>query len=421
MQSQTKTDAETLRPLAERILDLSQRPSEAEKKKLWADHQALKPVSRVPISVYYEGIPTRQWSIALGDNFIKCSGALARSIELDLRVRIWMAENVPDDRIVWPTILVNAPVIERQGWGVEMKWKYSEDELGAKGYDPPFADEIDLDRLTVPILEHDPKAVADTVAEARELVSGLLTVYPVYADLDTFAPFDTATSMRGMENLLLDTALEPDKVIGLMDFITSATVLHLQRREENGWLNVHPDSTKKYQQVGFRVQCAYLGDDFSSRKPKLSDEWVYISQQTSAGLGPRDYARFVNPSNVQLALPFVNDTVYYHGCECLDEKMEILAELPHLRRFHVSPWTSLSKARDKFQGRVVLEVHDHPGKVFFSDSPEETRARVRWLLDTADGHPMDLNLSDISSVNDNFALLTRWAEIARQEIDLVCG
>jgi len=81
----------------------------------------------------------------------------------------------------------------------------------------------------------------------------------------------------------------------------------------------------------------------------------------------------------------------------------------------VSPWSSLEKARDRFQGRVVLEVHDHPGKVFFGATEDDIRRGLRILIDQAVGHPMDLNISDIHSFNGQPELLTLWARIAQEE------
>jgi hypothetical protein len=126
------------------------------------------------------------------------------------------------------------------------------------------------------------------------------------------------------------------------------------------------------------------------------------------------FAEFVHPYNVRLARSFSNQTVYFHGCERLDHKLDVLATLPNLRRFHVSPWSSAEAAREKFQGRVVLEVHAHPGRVFFSYSRREMKQEIDRLLRAAEGVPLDINLSDIHSVNGDPRLLTQWAEAAQE-------
>ncbi|MFH0939466.1 MAG: hypothetical protein V1899_09335 [Planctomycetota bacterium] len=88
---------------------------------------------------------------------------------------------------------------------------------------------------------------------------------------------------------------------------------------------------------------SYLPVGFAERKPRLTDEWPYVSAQTSAGLGPKQYADFVHRYNCRLAEIYTSG-VYYHGCECLDQKLPIIATLPNLRRHHVSPWSSVAAA-----------------------------------------------------------------------------
>ena len=85
-----------------------------------------------------------------------------------------------------------------------------------------------------------------------------------------------------------------------------------------------------------------------------------------------------------------------------------------MRRFHVSPWSSVERAVEVFKGSMVLEVHDHPGKTFLLKEKEDMKKPIQDLVERAGGHPMDLNLSDIHSFNNNPSLLTQWAECAQE-------
>ncbi len=407
-----ETDIRILHPLIERLVELANLPSEDRKKRLWADHQALLPTRKIPVCVYYEGIPGSQWDTMFGSDHLQTEDSLARSIEFDLKRRIWMAENVPDDHIVWPSVTIHAPMKIVQNWGVSIQWSSSIHPLGARGYKPPFEEQIDLSQLTQPVYRFDTEATQTLKDKATELTQGMLDVFVHYASMG-YAPFDVATSMRGMTNLMMDVVECPDQVTGLMAFLTDAEIAHETWREQNNCINVFPDRTQTYQQVGFRVHCAYLPAGFGDRKARLEDEWTYLSQQTSAGLGPEQYRDFVQPFNVALASLFSQETVYYHGCECLDQKLAVLASTPNLRRFHISPWSSVAKARDVFQGKMVLEVHDHPGRVFFGATREEIRTNLRCLVQQAQGHPMDLNISDIHSFGGKPEMLSLWAEIAQ--------
>ncbi|HOX08451.1 MAG TPA: hypothetical protein PK280_18795 [Planctomycetota bacterium] len=407
-------DREILRPLTERILELSARPGEDVKKELWARHNALQRTSRIPVCVSFEGIPGPQWDLMFGSNHLACSGDLARRIEFDLRKRVWMAENVPDDHVVWAAVLLPAVPAGKPDWGVPVEWHHSGDDLGAKGYDPPFAAGIDLARLRPARTEVDEAATAARLEQAAELLGGRLAVHPRYETLGE-GPFDTAVQFRGMENIFLDVFDSPEQVHALMAFITDAILADHRNREARGWINSPPDPSGRYQMIPMMRHIAgFLPPDFAGRRPRLSDEWPYVTAQTSSGLGPDQYAEFVGRYNARIAEFYTRGTVYYHGCECLDQKLGAISGLPNLRRHHVSPWSSVRAAAEHYRGSVVLEVHAHPGKVFFGASREDMRAELDGLLAAAAGHPLNLNLSDIHSVNGDPTTLRTWAEEARQ-------
>ncbi len=406
-------DRETLEPLVDKIVELSQGPEQEVRKQLWARFNALQPVSKPPVCVTYGGIPGRQWDLMFGRNHLRCADPLARHIEFDLKKRIWVEQNVPDDNVTWPAVLVPAVVGSPPDWGVPVGWRSPDDELGAKEITAPFADHIDLTRLQVPRTEVDDAATQSKLDHTSELVGGRLAVHPTYPGLGK-AVFDDAVQLRGMERLLTDVIDSPGTVHAMMTFITDAVVADHNQRERRGWINAPPDPTGRYQMVPiFRHVAAFLPADFADRKPLLRDEWAYISAQMSAGLGPDMYAEFVHRYNCPLAELFVDNTVYYHGCECLDRKIDSIASLPNLRRFHVSPWSSVARAAETFQGSVLLEVHAHPTEVFFAATRDDMRSELVGLLEAADGHPLCLNLSDIHSVADNPDTLRTWAEVAQ--------
>jgi uroporphyrinogen-III decarboxylase len=410
-------DKDILKPLVDQILNFAADPGMEKRKKMWADHQALQQTEKVLICVWYEFIPEPQWKLMLGRGYLRCRSVLARDIERELRKRLWAAQHVPDDHIVWSTVSVPATVSREVDWGVCFSMSGTDeqvdDPLEAKRYVPAFPDRIEPERLRFSDWLIDEQETARSVEEARKLTDDRLQIAVSYPDLG-FSPFDLAAGMRGLEELMLDVYDAPQRVHELMDIITSAFEQHHRNREQRGWLNVVPSSDGRYTQVGFRVHCAHIPSDLDQSKPALRHEWAYISAQTSSGLGPEMFAEFVHPYNVRLARCFSNQTVYYHGCEQLDHKLAVLSTLPNLRRLHVSPWSSIEAAREKFQGSVVLEVHAHPGRVFFGYSREDMKEEVARLVHAAQGVPLDLNLSDIHSVNGDPRLLTQWTEAAQE-------
>ena len=414
----TKQEKEILKPLVEELLKFALLPVQERKKKMWAEHQAFKKTEKVPVSVYYEGIPSTQWELILGKDFLKNESALAREIELDLRKKLWMIKNVPDDHIVWPMITIMAKVSRQADWGVPIKWVGTDENdknpEHARMLEPPFKDSIEIERIKFTDMDIANRETVKMINLASELVDGKLSVFANYDNLG-YSPFDRAVEFRGLENLLVDAYDAPEKVKDLMQIITEALLRHHKNREEKGWLN-SPTVDNKYLAFPMRVHAAYLREGFDLRKLKLCDEWAYISAQTSSGFGPEMYAEFVQPYDKKLAEFFTNKTVYYHGCESLDQKARVIKTLPNLRRFHISPWSSVRAIREETQDKFVYEVHDHPGKVFFGMTKEDMKKAIKELTDEAKGSVFELNISDIHNINGNPLLLRDWAEAAQETV-----
>lgn len=408
-------DKDILAPLVDELVERAGQPGEESKRRMWADHQALRRggvgKAKIPVTVYYEGIPAEIWQGWLGE-FVTCVDPVARSIERDLRKRLWIARNVPDDHIVWPAVFVWTRATKSADWGVPLEHHRPKESLGAYAYAPPLKDALDTSRIRFTDQQIDPAETARAVEKATELTGGKVAVHVSYPALG-HCPFDLAVDLRGMEQIMMDAIERPEALLALMEIITAGYEQHHQTRQRLGHIDRHVSADGKYLMSGFRVH-AWHAPMGPTRPPTLSDEWAYVSAQTSAGFGPAFFEQFVHPFNCRLARYFTNRTVYYHGCETLDRKFDALASLPNLRRMHVSPWSSVATAVAKFGDRVVLEVHAHPGKVFFGGTADSIRAELRELIAAADGAVIDLNLSDIHSVDGRPETLGLWARVAQE-------
>ncbi|MBC8230327.1 hypothetical protein H8E77_12335 [bacterium] len=411
-----KTDKEILRPIIDEYLEIANDAIQDERKELWARHNALMPTKKIPISVYYEGMPAQHWNLMFGENYLQCRDSMARSFEFNLKRQIWMERNVPDDHIKWTAVWINAASRSIRNWGVSMGWKRPQESLGAGQVTPPFADKIGISQLTMPEVEVDERETTELKEKAEELVERRLKVFVSYPDMG-FNPFDILIRMRGMDNLFIDMYDRPEVVHELMSFIEEALVGSYKKREERGWINVSPFDDSKYQAVGFRVNCAYLAEDFRHRKPNLADEWIYVSDQTSEGLSPKQYEEFVHRYHIRMAEFFTRKTVYHHACENTDSRIDIIRNLPNLRRYHVSPWTNIELAREKLQDKFVLEVHAHSSNVAMAYTRKEMREELKHYIDVAGDVNIDLNLSDIHSINGRPDVLREWSEVAQELAD----
>ncbi len=410
------SDREILKPLVERTLELAGRPDEARKKELWARLNALLPVEKIPVSLTFEGIPRRQWDAMFGEKHLRCQGELAREIEFYLKQRVWMAENVPDDHVIWPAVAIPAVYLpQHHQWGVELRRAHTDDELGSTAEIAPFAEDVDMARLRRPYTDVDEAGTATHLAEASELLDGRLSVFPTYATLGE-SPFEWAVKLRGMQQLFYDAYDNPQIIHALMTFVTEATLADHRHREAHGWINCPVEPSGRYQMtLTWRQIATYPLPDFDPRHPRICDERAYVSAQSAFGFGPKMFAEFVHPYNSRLAALFPPKSVYFHGCECLDQKLDVIATLPNLGRHHVSAWSNVALATEKYQGAVVLEVTTHP--MLVCAGRQEMRDTMAGLARAAAGHPMTLGITDIYNFGGEPDNLRRWAEAAQDAVD----
>ena len=426
------SNQEILKPLVDRVLELSIRPEEETKKELWARHNALQSTDKIPVCLTFGSILDSDWDLMFGKGHLQCQGedeygvithggiagatqhTLARHIEFHLKKVVWMAEHVPDDHVVWPALPIPAVYsASHHQWGVDLTWSVGGD-LGSAAIVAPFPDEVDWATLRTPRTSVDKAATLARLARASELVGRRLEVYPHYAGLGQ-SPVEWVVRMRGLERIHFDLYDNPELVHALMDFVTRSIISDHRHREENGWLNFPPDPSGRYQmETTFRHITSYVPRDYAERRPLLSDEWPYVSAQSAAGFGPAMYEEFIHQYHCRIAELYNAKTVYYHGCENLDHKLDVIATLPNLGRHHVSPWSSVALAAQKFQGSVVLEVHTHPSKFAMGATCEDFEKEMAALVDAADGHPMNLCITDLHNLGGDPDTLRRWAHAAQE-------
>ncbi len=159
-------DRELRDSLVDRIFARAAQPNRDYKKELWAWHNALPTTANIPVCVTVEGIPGPEWRFMRGGNPLRCQTPLARTFEMYLRTRIWAAENIPDDHVLWPAVAVDAGCAFAADWGTPLDWERPRGPLSAGVYRAPFVKGIHCSRLRPARIEVD--------------VSGRYPMIPIY-------------------------------------------------------------------------------------------------------------------------------------------------------------------------------------------------------------------------------------------------
>jgi hypothetical protein len=400
--------------LIDRVEEAAADPRYARRKEMWTRHNRLERASKAPVCVFLPsgGYPLI-WQELIPPDTLVAHDPLARSIELQLRQKLYKHDHIPDDEVLLPTIWVSAvrpAASEPEGDGAARLWglpfrRHQVDRLsGTYKVDPVVTSAADLARLSHPRYEVDAVATRVRCERATEMVGGRLPV-KVATDELAASPSETVVSLMGIDAVLYGVLDCPDLIHQMMEFVTDGYIAyHLQREAAGG---IDPEASWKS-----RVHYEALPPDADPRRLRYS--WAYIAAQSLCGLSPAMYAEFVQPYHARLAAVLGHNRVYYHGCEDLTAKISIIRQLPNLRRFHISPWTNLESAVAQLGRSMVLETHVHPGDTLLGHTPDQMRAALERIMRLAGHCVLDINLSDIHTTGRNPAVLTTWAQTAQE-------
>jgi len=398
----------------DRLLEACADERYAKRKVAWTRHQHLEKTEKTPVHVHLpvNGGYSPVWQEIIPERELIHHDGLAHGVELQLRQKLYKHDSIPDDDVILPALHVDA-AFRTPGdemWGVKLERLEAGlgyDHGGAYKPVPVIESEADVAKLRYPEVDIDEAETARRVEQATDLVDGRIPVI-VGADRLGASPFEIVVRLRGMDRLLFDFVDSPGLVHRLMDFVTTGTERFLREVDRRRLFDV-PGSW-----LGCRVHYEEMGPAVLTASAGIDAHWAYISAQSAASISPGMFRDFLQPYHERLARLYQPGRVYYHGCEDLTAKYRVIRSTPNLRRFHVSPWSDFAVLAGEIGRTAVIERHVHPADNILLFTEEQMAADVTRQMEIGGDLIMDLNLSDIHTVNHRPERLTTWARIAQQ-------
>ena len=119
-----------LRQLANRVSEIADLPVQEERRALWKRHHALAK-ERPLVLIFPEG----SWRELLPEDQWVCQDAFLRSLERQLKIKIYTHEKFDTDYVVEKTLNISKH-IGHTGWGLDITHNESKDPRGAWGFLP---------------------------------------------------------------------------------------------------------------------------------------------------------------------------------------------------------------------------------------------------------------------------------------------
>ncbi|MBN1639939.1 MAG: hypothetical protein JXA09_01795 [Anaerolineae bacterium] len=404
-------DVEILRDLARRYAEVAAQPIQDERRDLWRQHNSL--IRTRPL-IYVRAFAWRE----MAASELQCEDPFYRAHENYLRQELYRS-TFGDDYIIEPWITQRAThVIPPEGpWGVKVARIPSPDPRGAWKYDPPLKEPEDIARLVPPHHVIDEAATARNVARLQDAVGDILEVNVSRAPLYTIWHADISTDLaylRELGQLMWDMVDRPAWLHELLAFMRDGVLRTHQEAEDAGdWrLADHYNQAMAY--------AMELEDPRANSEPVTRDAlWVFVAAQEMAQVGPAMHDEFM----LQYQLPIMSHfgLASYGCCEDLTHKIDILRQIPNLRRIAVSPFASAERCAEQIGETYVMSWRPSPAEmVSLGFDPDRVRRVTRDALAAADanGCHIDITLKDVETVQGDPRRVPEWVRVVRETIGL---
>ncbi|MBM3494161.1 MAG: hypothetical protein FJX72_07560 [Armatimonadetes bacterium] len=400
-------DRDIIRRLSGRWMELAGQPVMAERKRLWT---ALKDLRAERAMVLFE-----TWSLLdyVSESELECADPALRGIERHMRWVIRQAEEVGDDTVVEPVWRVGWQV-HGTDYGVPIEAEHARDAEGdavAYRYNHPIRTPSDVDKLRPREWRVDREGTLEWVATLERLFGDILPV-TLHGTQSLHAGL-TGELFRliGNDNLMVWVYDEPDAIRRIMEYLRDDRIAQYRWLEAEGLLGLNSHWT--FVGSGSPGYVTALPQNREPGSVRLSDLWVWMESQESAGISPSMFARAFLPYMADVARLF--GLVYYGCCEAVHDRWDhIIEAIPNVRAVSVSPWCDMQAIAAKLGRNVVFSRKPRPAPISGEHADwDGLREDARRTIEAARDCNLEIVYRDVYKIGGDRTRLSQWVEMVR--------
>jgi hypothetical protein len=221
--------------------------------------------------------------------------------------------------------------------------------------------------------------------------------------------------LRGIEHFMLDMVDHPEWLHRLVKFMADGVLkTHREAESAGDWgLCAHQNQAMPYAEE--------LPDPAANvngvRRNRL---WGYMASQEFTAVSPAMHEEFL----LRYQLPILKEfgLVAYGCCEDLTRKIDMLRQIPNLRRIAVSPFAHVARCAEQIGRDYVLSYRPSPADmVSYGFEPDRIRSILRRDLEACKNGHVDITLKDVETVQADPDRVRKWVAITREVVDEVFG
>ena len=398
----------TLRQLAEKVREIAENPVMDERRKLWYGLNALNPER--PMVLCY---PEESWKELITQSDLTIEQEPYRSWEMRLRRLIYWWENINDDNVLekWFDIPWEITVSD---FGIKVDVKERK-EYGSFSYVNPITDlRNDFEKLHLRNYTVNRASTEKKADMAADIFGDILPVRIRGTDHFPISITWEAIKLIGMNNMFLYMYDDPDILNKLMEFLRDDKISYYKWLESEGILTLNNENDYVGTGgVGYTHELPKT-EEVRSGKVKIKDLWGTSDSQETVGVSPQMFYEFVLKHQIEILNLFGLNC--YGCCEPLHDRWELLKNIPNLRRVSVSPWCDQEKMSGYLGKNYIFSRKPNPVLVSVMFDEEEIRKDLRNTLRIAKDNVLEIIMKDVHTVGNEPWRITRWVEIAKEEV-----
>ena len=412
-------DCDILRELGKQVKEVAMLPVQQETIRLWKASNDLKQVRPM---VMIDDLPWHEMDID-GELKLKTEDIFCRGIEERLRRTLYSWKYMRADMVVEPYVDITK-IFYGADFGISTIEQTAATDPNNGVLSHHYIDQLqteeDIEKIRMPEIVYDEKATVKNEEMAHYIFDGILDIRMqgyipgMWGYIPFFAPWDRIAEWRGVQNVLYDLVDRPDFLHKIMSRLTDAHLSMLDQLEAKGLLS--------YGQGIVHCSGAYTDElpapGFDPQHTRAKDVWTFGAAQMFSTVSPAMHNEFELDYAKKWYSRF--GLVSYGCCEPLHDKIDIIREIPNLRKISMSPWVDVEKGAERIGRDFVFTRKPNPA--LLAGTAWEPDAVERDLKDTMTkckrhGCVVQFILKDVSTIKYEPQRLREWVDIAMRVVE----
>lgn len=408
-----EAERQALRSLAEKYMRYALDPINNEKIRLW---RALNRSHMIRPMVCIDQLP---WNELNNNGDLNCVNTVSpwAELELDLRKKIYQWEHFPVDLVLNPYIeLPLSLTVTSYGLTPDVQYQSTEEDNSVKSQH--FTNLIrsidDVEKIKDMTVTHHEAESAEWLQQAEKIFEGVAPVRQVSTLSFHLGTWDYVSMIMGVEQVYYDLIDRPELLHAVMERITHSVVAGI---EQANALQVHGDNLNL-------CHCSHIFTDEllpecgAGKGSVSSNSWAFGLAQLFTSVSPSVFEEFELPYISRTASYF--GMIYYGCCDRLDNKLDIVKRIPHVRKVSCSPWSKRDRFAEKIGPELIMSNKPSPAFLAVEQCDVEAIGKdLSYTIECARRNNVNLELilKDVSTVKHNPDNLTRWADTAMKLVN----